>query len=127
MAFWVYMLRCKDGSYYVGHTDDVEVRLAQHESGALEGYTSKRRPVILVFAEPMPTRDEAFQRERQIKTWSRGKKEALIARDWERLHQIVHAEWRAEGLSVSAARPSTALGTSGIESTPVTGSSKATK
>ena len=120
------MLRCGDGSYYVGHTDELEVRLAQHESGTFGGYTSKRRPVVLVFAEPMPTRDEAFQRERQVKNWSRAKKESLIARDWERLHQMVHAEWRAEGLSEPPPRPSTALGTSGILG-QVGGSSKAPK
>ena len=100
MTFWVYILRCSDGSYYVGHTDDLEVRLAQHQMGSLGGYTSSRRPVELVFADPMASRDDAFQRERQVKRWSRAKKEALIARDWERLHQIVHAEWRSETLPV---------------------------
>jgi len=98
MTFWVYILRCCDGSYYVGHTDDLDVRLAQHQTGATGGYTASRRPVELVFAEPMPSRDDAFQRERQVKGWSRAKKEALIARDWERLHQLVHARWRSENL-----------------------------
>ena len=48
MAFWTYILRCSDGSYYVGHTDDIDYRMAQHEKGALGGYTAKRRPVDTV-------------------------------------------------------------------------------
>jgi len=48
MTFYAYMLRCSDGSYYIGHTDDLDYRLAQHQAGTLGGYTSKRRPVTLV-------------------------------------------------------------------------------
>ena len=50
-AYYVYMLRCSDGSYYVGHTNDLEHRLAAHERGAIEGYTLSRRPVELVFSD----------------------------------------------------------------------------
>ena len=78
LAYYVYMLPCSDGSYYVGHTNDLEQRLAAHERGAIEGYTLSRRPVELVFSDRFSTRLEAFHRERQIKGWSRAKKEALI-------------------------------------------------
>ena len=61
------MFRCSDGSYHVGHTNDLEHRLAAHERGAVEGYTLSRRPVELVFSDQFSTRLEAFHRERQIK------------------------------------------------------------
>ena len=79
MGYCVYILRCADGSYYTGHTRNLGVRLAEHESGLVPGYTKLRRPVRLVFAEELRTRAEALKRERQIKGWSRAKKEALIA------------------------------------------------
>jgi len=83
--FWLYMLRCADGSYYVGHTDDLEKRVAEHQAAAIPGHTCARRPVSLVYAAEMVTRDEAIQRERQVKGWSRAKKEALVRGDWERV------------------------------------------
>ncbi len=82
MDFYTYMLRCSDGHYYVGHTDDLDARIAQHQAGAIPGYTEKRRPVTLVWSERFSHRDEAFAAERQIKGWSRAKKEALIQGDW---------------------------------------------
>lgn len=82
MSFWVYILRCSDGSYYTGHTDDLERRIAQHQSGAIAGYTHDRRPVELVFSETFPDRIDALEREHQIKDWSRKKKEALIGGEW---------------------------------------------
>ena len=88
MAFWVYILRCADDSYYVGHTENLELRVAQHQSGDLDGYTKPRRPVRLVYSEEFRTRDDAFAAERQIKGWGRQKKEALIAGDWERLRVL---------------------------------------
>jgi predicted GIY-YIG superfamily endonuclease len=88
MAFYAYMLRCRDGSYYTGHTDDLDVRLAQHQRGTLGGYTARRRPVQLVWCDTFPTRDEAFAAERRLKGWSRAKKEALIAGDWERVRAL---------------------------------------
>ncbi len=83
MAFYAYLLRCNDGSYYAGHTDDLEFRLAQHQAGALGGYTSKRLPVQLVWCDTFLTRDDAFWAERKLKGWGKAKKEALIAGDWE--------------------------------------------
>ena len=78
MRFWVYILRCADDSYYTGHTDNLEERVAKHQSGEIEGYTSTRLPVVLLFSEEFSTREEALASERQIKGWSRRKKEALI-------------------------------------------------
>jgi|SRR5579883_2180935 len=86
--FFVYMLRCADGSFYVGHTDDLETRIAQHQAGSHDGYTARRRPVELVYQATFPTRDDAFAREQQLTGWSRAKKEALIRGDWESLHQL---------------------------------------
>ena len=83
MTFWAYVLRCSDGSYYVGHAEELEARLAAHESGEFEGYTAKRRPVTLVWSQEFSTREEALSAERRIKGWSRAKKEALIRGDWE--------------------------------------------
>ncbi len=81
MSFYVYMLQCADGSYYTGHTDDLEKRVAAHTRGQVQGYTSSRCPVRLVFAESLPARQDAFERERQIKGWSRREKQALIQKD----------------------------------------------
>jgi predicted GIY-YIG superfamily endonuclease len=83
VSFWAYILRCADGSYYVGHTDDLESRLAAHQSGVIEGYTRQRPPVTLVWSEEFGDRDEAFRAERQIKGWNRAKKEALTRGDWD--------------------------------------------
>ncbi|HUD90399.1 TrmJ/YjtD family RNA methyltransferase [Sphingobium sp.] len=83
MSFHAYMLHCADGSYYLGHTDNLEARIAQHQSGEIAGYTQNRRPITLVWSEEFGTRDEALASEQQIKGWSRRKKEALIAGDWD--------------------------------------------
>ena len=91
MSFYVYLLRCCDGSYYTGHTDNLERRLAAHERGEILGYTSGRRPVRLVFAEEFATREDAFARERQIKGWRRSKKQALIRRQWDMLPGLAKA------------------------------------
>jgi predicted GIY-YIG superfamily endonuclease len=86
--FYVYILECSDGSYYTGHTDDLEARLSAHQTGTFGGYTSKRRPVELVYHETFGTRDEAFDAERRIKGWRREKKEALINQDWDLLIKL---------------------------------------
>ncbi len=86
--FCAYLLLCSDNSYYAGHTDDLEKRLGQHQAGVLGGYTSIRRPVTLVWSERFQCRDEAFRFEQRLKNWSRAKKEALIAGDWEALKTV---------------------------------------
>ena len=96
MRFFAYLLRCSDGSFYAGHTDDLEHRMAEHSCGQGDSYVARRRPFDLVWVcDPsaalrtgFATRLEALEIERQIKGWSRAKKEALIDADWERLHQL---------------------------------------
>ena len=85
MAFWAYILRCSDGLYYTGHTDDLERRIAEHTVGGYCDFTSRRLPVELIWASDFPTRYEALDAELKIKKWSRAKKEALAASDWQRL------------------------------------------
>ncbi len=85
MSFWTYLIRCADGKYYTGHTDDLEKRFWQHEEGVLPGYTSARRPLELMWSAVFDTRDDAFSMEMRIKKWSRVKKEALIAGQLNRL------------------------------------------
>jgi predicted GIY-YIG superfamily endonuclease len=87
--FWVYMLRCSDRSFYVGHTDNLEVRIAQHEQGAITTcYTYLRRPVALVYSAPFVSREEALAMERRIKGWNRAKKDALTRGDWAEISRI---------------------------------------
>ncbi len=88
MAFWVYILRCADASYYTGHTDNLEQRIAQHQAGTIEGYTYDRRPVTLVYTQEFSTREEALTAERQLKGWSRAKKEALITGNWKQVQRL---------------------------------------
>ena len=88
MPFHTYILKCNDGSYYTGHTDNLDYRIAQHQSGAIPGYTAERLPVELVWCEELPTREEALFSERRIKGWSRRKKEALIRGDWEEIKRL---------------------------------------
>ena len=86
---YLYILRCTDGSYYVGSTrTELEIRVAEHNAGTYGGYTSSRRPVTLVFSEALEQITDAIAAERQIKGWSRAKKEALIAGDWDKLKML---------------------------------------
>ncbi len=85
---WVYILKCRDSSYYTGKTQDLELRIAQHQNGTYKGYTSRRLPVELVFVEGFATYNDAIKAERQIKGWSHAKKEALIRGDFELLHAL---------------------------------------
>ena len=94
MSFWVYMLRCADGSYYTGHTDSLESRIAQHLEGATPScYTFSRRPVEWVFSQEFPTREEALASEQQIKGWSRKKKEAMIRGDWVEVSRLARSSF----------------------------------
>ena len=82
------ILKCSDASFYTGHTDNLEQRFAQHQSGYFTGYTYKRRPVELVWSENFSTRYEALEAEKRIKGWTRAKKQALIEGDWELLSEL---------------------------------------
>ena len=75
---WMYILKCADGSYYVGSTKNLELRLSQHQEGIGAKYTSKRLPVELVYSEEYDRVLDAYNREKQVQNWSRAKREALI-------------------------------------------------
>ena len=94
MSFWTYVVRCSDGKYYTGHTDDLDRRVAQHQAGEIPGYTRERRPVTLVWSETFPTREEAIAAELQVKGWSRGKKEALFNGDVRLLRELARPPGR---------------------------------
>ena len=86
---YTYLLRCADGSLYVGSTWNLERRLWEHNnepSGA--AYTRHRRPVHLAWSVELPSIREAFFLEKQIQGWSRAKREALIREDWEALPEL---------------------------------------
>ena len=86
---YVYILRCRDDSYYVGTTrKELEARVAEHNSGLLGGYTARLRPVRLVFSEGFKRIEDAISAERKIKGWSRAKKEALIRGDWQTIQSL---------------------------------------
>jgi len=86
---FVYIVQCSDGSYYVGSVrGDLEKRIAEHNAGTNRGYTSSRRPVKLVWAENFQQITDAITAERQIKDWSRAKKEALIRGDFELIARL---------------------------------------
>jgi putative endonuclease len=76
---WLYILECRDGSYYTGTTrQSLEVRVGEHNAGRFDGYTARRRPVQLVFSEHFHDPRDAIVAERQVKGWGRAKKLALI-------------------------------------------------
>ena len=83
-----YILKCSDGSYYVGSTTSLEARVEAHKSGQGGDYTARRRPLECVFSEEFETLHDAFLVERQVKGWSRAKKEALIRREYDALPDL---------------------------------------
>ena len=83
--FYTYILKCIDGSYYTGSTDNLEQRILQHKNGQGSEWTKTRLPVSLVWSQEFNSREEARQAEQQIKRWSRRKKEALIKGDFDEL------------------------------------------
>jgi len=88
VAFWAYTLHCRGGSFYIGHTDDIDRRIAEHRTGHYPGFTADRLPVELVWSDQFQTRDEAKEAERKLKGWSRAKKMALIRGDWARISML---------------------------------------
>ena len=88
MGAHVYILRCRDESYYTGRTVNVETRISEHNLGKGGDFTMRRRPVRLVWYYDFATEQEAYVVERQIKGWTRAKKEALIAGDFDLLVRL---------------------------------------
>jgi len=97
MEIWVYILKCSDNTYYTGLSLDVDPRLFEHETGFYpNSYTASRRPVKLMWMDDFPDFEQAFEVERQIKGWSRKKKEALIAGDFNLLHELAQSKEMVE-------------------------------
>ena len=99
----MYILKCNDGSYYTGSTNNLEYRLYQHMTGEGAKYTSKSLPVKLVYFEECNRIDEAFGREKQVQKWTRAKKKALINKFSEELIRL--AECMNETHSKNNPRP----------------------
>jgi putative endonuclease len=97
MAAWVYILECADGSFYTGCTTNIDNRIGQHQAGEIEGYTATRLPVRVVHVTEFQTIHDAIDVERQIKRWSRAKKQALIDGRFAELPGLSLSRWRREG------------------------------
>ena len=89
---YVYILKCSDGSYYTGVTNNPKRRLKEHNEGEASKYTKGRRPVKLVWISEAGEIGYAIEAEKQIKGWSRAKKEALINDDFDLLHDLAECE-----------------------------------
>jgi putative endonuclease len=86
---YLYIVRCADGSYYIGTTrTSLEIRIAQHNAGTFGGYTSTRRPVELIYSQWFESITDAIENERRLKGWSRAKKDALIRGDFALLRSL---------------------------------------
>jgi len=96
LAYYVYILLCADGSYYTGRSTDLERRVSEHNLGLGGDYTKRRRPVRLVWSSGFATEEEAYIAERQIKGWTRAKKEALIRGDFDLLHELAKSREKKE-------------------------------
>jgi putative endonuclease len=84
--YYVYIIECSDKSYYTGITNNLEERIVQHELGYVNTcYTFKRRPLKLVYSIQLDDINQAIALEKQIKGWSRNKKQAFINEDWSKL------------------------------------------
>ena len=101
---FVYILICRDNSYYVGVTDDLGRRLNEHAAGIGSVWTASRLPVAMVFSYEFSDPISAIQAEKQLKGWSRKKKEALIAGRFDLLHEL--ARCRNESSHMSFRRAS---------------------
>jgi putative endonuclease len=86
--FWIYILQCADGSYYTGHTDNLEKRIREHDFGTFECYTKTRLPIKLVYQQACQTREECLRAEQRVKGWSRAKKAAMVRGDWAEVSRL---------------------------------------
>lgn len=82
------MLKCSDNSYYVGLTFNLEKRIAEHRAKLGGSYTSIRLPIEVVYVQDFASKDEALAAERQLKGWSRAKKDAFLKGDWSKISQL---------------------------------------
>ncbi|MBC7768159.1 MAG: GIY-YIG nuclease family protein [Phycisphaerales bacterium] len=96
MPSWVYILRCSDGSYYAGVTSNIERRLDEHFHSEI-GYVAKRKPFEYLWSEEFANIDDAIGFEKQVKGWSRAKKEALMRGDWLEIQRLAKLKGRSPG------------------------------
>ena len=99
---YMYILICRDGTFYTGSTIDLELRLSQHQIGEGSNYTKKRLPIFLVYYEEYPRIDEAFAREKQIQNWNHKKKMALINGELDRLPYLAKKVFRGRLDTITA-------------------------
>ncbi len=93
--YYVYILKCSDKTYYTGFTSNLENRIVEHQIGKhKESYTFKRRPLQLVFHCEFTNAEMAIETEKQIKKWSRAKKEALINDEFEKLPNLAKKKFK---------------------------------
>ncbi len=95
---WMYILECGDGTYYVGSTKDLELRISQHEKGTGASYTSGRFPVRLVYCEEYERVSDAYYREKQVQGWRREKRQALIDGDPDLLPRLARKVFNKNGI-----------------------------
>jgi putative endonuclease len=106
--YYVYIVQCGDGSYYAGVTNDLERRLWEHQEGYNKNcYTYTRRPVELKYYELYHNINNAIAREKQLKGWSRKKKEALFSEDWEEIKRLAKSKVQQVQLDSPSGKAST--------------------
>ncbi len=88
IMWYVYLLECSDGSFYVGHTDNLQERITRHNQGRGAKHTASKRPVELLWEEAHESKVSAIKREKQIKGWTKAKKKALAEGNIEVLHTL---------------------------------------
>ena len=100
--YFVYIVECSDNLYYTGVTNDVEKRLWEHNTGIHKGsFTFKRRPVVLKYYERFVDINKAIEWEKQVKGWSRKKKEALFNHDWDEIVRLSNIKGGSQSLTSS--------------------------
>ena len=92
MKGYVYILKCANGKFYTGSTNDLEKRLAEHNMGEGANFTKKNLPVELVYTEEFSRIEDAFYREKQIQGWTRKKKIALIQGNFDKIHELAECK-----------------------------------
>ena len=109
--YWVYIVKCRDGKYYTGVTNNLDRRLMEHNEGINPScYTYQRRPVELVYEEHFHDIKEAIAWEKQLKGWSRKKKEALIRKDFEEIKRLAKSKGSSSNNDTPSMHPSTGSG-----------------
>ena len=95
--YYVYIVECRDGSYYIGVTSDIDRRMWEHNTGHDPGcYTYDKSPVELKYFEHYTDVNQAISREKQLKGWSRKKKQALFREDWNELKLYLNLQLSEE-------------------------------